>query len=172
MHCPGSDPAQCAGMWNLYSLRARRACRKPGRVAVHGMAQKRRAGGRERVSARWRRGRRRPSPCAAGCAGPARTTSSPRSRGPRRPLPPARDRTGAANRGSNAEREPPSLRRDHVLHTLRISLLGVRRGPQLRHARSAIGSPILTHEKDHQRARLTGTRLRSRPQYRGSSASS
>src|SRR6478609_1755302 len=36
MHCPGSDPAHAkrgTGMWNLTSLRAARACRKPGRVA-------------------------------------------------------------------------------------------------------------------------------------------
>ena len=36
MHCPGSDPGHAgaaAGMWNLTSLRAARACRKPGRVA-------------------------------------------------------------------------------------------------------------------------------------------
>ena len=36
MHCPGSDPGAReapAGMWNLTSLRAARACRKLGRVA-------------------------------------------------------------------------------------------------------------------------------------------
>ena len=36
MHCPDSDPTHAkrgAGMWNLTSLRAARACRKLGRVA-------------------------------------------------------------------------------------------------------------------------------------------
>jgi hypothetical protein len=58
MHCPGSDPGAReapAGMWNLTSLRAARACRKLGRVAPRTLP----ADGRLGLGARDRGGRSR-----------------------------------------------------------------------------------------------------------------